>query len=108
MKRKRVQKKLGIPMTEEEYLAFMKGYNATVYHSISAYARKLLLGQPVQLLYRNRSLDDFIETAVKLRKELNLLLARDSLAPSEKERLMHDIASIKENLIKLVETCSPR
>ncbi|HLZ86464.1 MAG TPA: hypothetical protein VKQ52_04475 [Puia sp.] len=105
MKRKRVQKKLGIPMTEEEHQAFMKGYKATVYRSISAYARKLLLGKPVQLIYRDRSLDDFIETAVKLRKELKLLLAKDSFTPSEKERLQQDITSIEENLIKLVETC---
>ena len=93
-------------MKEAEYQAFMKGYKATVYRSISAYARKLLLGKPVELIYRNRSLDDFIELAVKIRKELKVLLSKETFTPSEKAELKLKMTFIEENLIRIVELCN--
>jgi len=83
----------------------MEAFQATVYRNKTDYARNLVLGKPVRVLYRNRSLDDLIELGVKMRKELRLLLEKDVFTAAEKEELIHKITHIEESLIKIVETC---
>jgi hypothetical protein len=93
-------------MKEEEYQKFIKAYQSTVYPSISAYARKQLLRKPVEVIYRNRSLDDFIESSVKIRKDLQLLLARDQFTFMEKAELRSKMIQIEDHLVKIVELCN--
>ncbi len=95
-----------VSFKEKEFEAFMKGYDASADRSRSAYGRKLLLGQPVTIKTRNRSIDDFIEIAVKLRRNLKDLLSKDTFTCQEKEVLTKEIMTIEENLIKLVDVCS--
>jgi hypothetical protein len=102
---KRLQWKIGISVKEAEYQKFMDAYNSTVYRSISAYARKLLFGKPVEIIYRNRSLDDFIEIGVKLRKDLQLLINKDLFTPAEKTELHKKMTQIEDQLTKIVEQC---
>ena len=108
MKQKSSLKQLNISLQESDYEKFVQAYKRTVYRSKSSYARKLLLGKPVALISRNRSLDDFIELGVKLRKELRLLLEKDTFSPIEKEMLMRKMAAIEEHLIKIVTLCTPK
>ncbi|WP_188934175.1 hypothetical protein [Puia dinghuensis] len=84
----------------------MENYKATIYKSKASYLRKLVLGQPVAVIYRNRSLDDFIETAVKLRKDLKILLGKETFTTIEKEELKRKMTIIEENLIKIVTPCN--
>jgi len=98
--------KVYVSMTKEEHDAFIEAYNSTIYRNQSAYARKLLLGKPVKVIFRNRSLDDFIEWGVAFRKDLHLILARNTLTTNEKEDLRHKLAAIEENLIQIVNQCS--
>src|SRR5258708_4039599 len=100
MKANRV-KKVAIHLKQDEYEDFIKAYKGTICRSISDYGRNLLLSKPVTVVYRNRSIDDFTETAVKLRKELKILLEKTTLTPTETEWLKHKIVSIEENLIKV-------
>jgi hypothetical protein len=90
----------------QEYEAFMEGFKNTLYKKKSHYARRLLLGQPVTVVYRNRSLDDLIEMGIGLRKDLRLLLAREVLSAAEKEELNDKVISIQQHLIQLVELCN--
>jgi len=99
-------KKVSINLTEDEYKAFLRAYEVTTYRSLSTYGRKLVLGKPVSTIIRNRSIDDFIELGVKLRKELKILLAKDSLTEIDKEILLEKIILIEENLLNLVDLCS--
>jgi 16S rRNA U1498 N3-methylase RsmE len=99
---------LNILMTKSEQEEFVKAFKCSTCRTMSSYARKLLLGDPVTVMYRNRSLDDFIESAVQLRKELKLVVSKDSLANSEKAELRRKLARIEENLIKIVEQCSQK
>jgi len=101
-------KKVAINLTADEYNVFIRAYEATTYRSLSTYGRKLLLGKPVTTIIRNRSLDDFIELAVKIRKELKLLLGKECFSATEKETLREKINLIEENLIKLVAQCSQK
>lgn len=99
---------INVSLKEHEYEKFNQAYQATNYRSKAAYARKLLLGKPVTVLCRNRSLDDFIETAVQLRKDLKLLLSKDTFTAPEKTELNRKLLSIEENLIKTMELCKPK
>ena len=103
---KRKQRNLNIPMKEEEYEAFLQLYRGTICRNMSSYARKMLLGQPVTIITRNRSLDDFIELGVRIRKDLKLLLAKDGFSPAEKEELIRHLRRIEEILIKIVQQCN--
>jgi hypothetical protein len=99
---------INVSLKEHEYEKFNQAYYGTNYRSKAAYARKLLLGKPATVLYRNRSLDDFIETAVQLRKDLKLLLSKETFTAQEKTELNRKLLSIEENLIKTIELCKPK
>ncbi len=99
---------LAITMKKEEYDKFMESYSTTLCRSRSEYARKLLFGKPVKVISRNRSLDDFIEIGVKIRKDLKLLLSKDMFSEAEKQQLKLIVSSIDENLINLVKSCKRR
>jgi hypothetical protein len=95
-----------VNLQAQEYEAFIGGFKSTLYKKKSHYARKLLLRQPVTMVYRNRSLDDLIEMGVGLRKDLRLLLSREVLSAAEKEELNKKVISIQERLIQLVDICN--
>jgi len=99
-------KQVVVNLTETDYGTFLNGYETTMHRSLSAYGARLLLGKPVKVIVRNRSIDDLIELGGKLRKDLKDLLAKDSLTLSEKEALRQSLQSIENNLIKLVTLCS--
>ena|ERR1700722_6794684 len=108
MRGKKVRMHLDILMLESEYEEFIRAYKTTVCRSKTSYATKLLLSKPVTVLYRNRSLDDFIESAVQLRKELKPIVSKDSLSNLEKNELHGKLDSIEKKLIKIVELCSQK
>lgn len=108
MNGKKSLRQLNISMQESDYDKFVKAFKTTVYRSKSSYARKLLLGKPVAVIARNRSLDDFIELGVKIRKDLKPLLSKGIFTAAEKDELKRKMTSIEENLIKIVDLCSQR
>jgi len=50
-----------------------KFYSRTTSNSLSEYARDLLLREPVNILYRNQSADEFLEEMFQLKNELNAI-----------------------------------
>ena len=106
MRYKRFTRIISVYLEQSEYEKLMEDYKATIYRSKASYLRKLVLGQPVAVIYRNRSLDDFIETAVKLRKGLKALLGKEAFTPVEKEELKLQMNVIEETLIKIVTLCN--
>jgi hypothetical protein len=93
-------------MREKDSEEFDRAYKNTIYRNKSQYARKLLLGKPVTVICRNRSLDDFIEAAVKIRKDLKAALATEIFSLVEREELKIRINLIMNELIKIIEQCS--
>lgn len=61
---------LNIRLSEAEYQQMMESFSQATDLKLSSYARKLLLGKPIKVLYRNATLDDFMEEMVRLRREL--------------------------------------
>lgn len=75
MKKKKVYRDrlLKVLLTAAEYETFQARFKRTTFRIISDYQRALLLGKPVKLHYRNRSLDDFLDIAGGLRTSLDAI-----------------------------------
>ena len=64
---------LTIRLSSAEEDTLLKLCKKTTCRSLSEYGRKVLLKEPVIVLYRNGSADDFLEEMVGLKKELNAI-----------------------------------
>jgi hypothetical protein len=64
---------LTIRLNEEEEKKLNKFYNRTTATSLSEYARDVLLKEPVTILYRNATADDFLQHMIALKAELNAI-----------------------------------
>jgi hypothetical protein len=91
--------------TEEQFEAFNQARKNTLCRTKSEYAKKLLLGMPVTMIYRNRSLDDFIEASVKIRKELKVVLTMGIFTPEEKDAFQTALNEIINKLIQIIKQC---
>ena len=62
---------LNIRLNSEEYKMVEKRFKKTSFQTMSEYHRALLLGDPVTVLHRDKSMDEMLEELVLLRRELN-------------------------------------
>jgi hypothetical protein len=62
---------LTIRLTADEYQQVQQRSAQTTTGSVSEYGRRLVLGKPVIMRYRNQSLDDFLADMLRLQNELN-------------------------------------
>jgi hypothetical protein len=87
---------INISLSVEEWEKFNTALAETPYRSKREYARKLLLGDPVTIYYRNKSFDEFSNAFIGLKNQMNILLAKDCLSGDEKMWLVAEIWSIKQ------------
>lgn len=66
-------RKITLRLTVEEYIKIEQKWKASTCCKLSDYLRKHLFGKSITTIYRNQSLDDFIEETIVLRKELNAI-----------------------------------
>jgi len=72
--KKQVRSKwLTVRLSEAEENKLTNFFKRTTSNSISEYAREVLLRQPVIVLYRNQSADEFLSEMILLKKELNAI-----------------------------------
>lgn len=64
---------VGLRMTPAEYDKIEKKWKASTCRKLSEYIRDHLLGKPIVTTYRNRSMDDFMTEAIRLKQELNAI-----------------------------------
>jgi len=64
---------LTVRLNEDEEKKLNKFYSRTTSNSLSEYARDVLLREPVNVLYRNQSADEFLTEMILLKKELNAI-----------------------------------
>ncbi len=64
---------LTIRLNQEEESKLDKLYSRATSSSLSEYARDVLLREPVNILYRNQSADEFLSEMIQLKKELNAI-----------------------------------
>jgi hypothetical protein len=64
---------LTIRLNAEEENKLIKFYKRTTANSLSEYARDVLLKEPLNILYRNQSADEFLSEMILLKNELNAI-----------------------------------
>jgi hypothetical protein len=64
---------LNIRLKPDEYRGLEKRFKKTTFQTMSEYHRALLLGDPVTIIHRDKSMDEVLEELVLLRRELNFV-----------------------------------
>ena len=64
---------LTIRLNEDEEEKLNNLYSKTTSNGLSEYARDVLLKQPVNVIYRNQTADEFLAEMILLKKELNAI-----------------------------------
>jgi hypothetical protein len=64
---------LTIRLNEDEETKLNKLYGLTTSNTLSEYARDVLLKQPVNIVFRNQTADDFLAEMILLKNELNAI-----------------------------------
>jgi predicted nucleic acid-binding OB-fold protein len=64
---------LTIRLNEDEEKILTRYYKRTTSNSLSEYARSVLLKEPINIIYRNQSADDFLAEMLLLKNELNAI-----------------------------------
>lgn len=85
---------LTIRLNEDEVKKLLQLYSRTTSNGLSEYARDVLLREPVNVLYRNQTADEFLEEMILLKKELNAIGNNFNQAVHKLHTLDHD-AQIK-------------
>lgn len=67
------RKMVVVRMNQKEFNLLNKFRAASTEKSTSNYLRKLALHQPVTIIYRNGSADDFLTEIIRLKRELNAI-----------------------------------
>ena len=128
-KTKKIRSKwLTIRLDEEEEKKINRFYSRSTSRSLSEYARDVLLKEPVTILYRNQSADEFLSEMILLKNELNAIgknfnqsvrrlhaLDRDPhikawaiLNEASKEQFIKKAEEIKEKMSQIYEQWSQK
>jgi hypothetical protein len=99
----RRNKQVAFNLKEEEYRQLLKDLANTTHRTLSEYARTLVTGKPITVIYRDRSFDDFIEWCIRFKKDLDTILSHDGFTEEEKQWLSQEITTIKETMIKIYD-----
>ncbi|GGB23926.1 hypothetical protein [Puia dinghuensis] len=89
----------------EEFHRLKLGYARTTCNTLGGYVRKVSLGQPVEIVHRNKSFDDFVGEIVLLRKEMAALRQDHRLSPGEQAQLVLLHQKIQTTIDKIVQLC---
>jgi hypothetical protein len=109
MKRRKVSEKMfQFRLSEKEMEEFNRAFAKTPYRSKSEYSRKMLLGKPVTIFYRNKSLDELTELVIALKKDLQSLSTSIKNTTDNRGYVVVSIRETIEKLIKVIEACSPK
>jgi MobC-like protein len=64
---------LTVRLNDQEHKELDGFYEASTCRQLSDYVRKIILNKPVNIKYRNVSVDDFLKEFLQLKKELNAI-----------------------------------
>jgi len=69
--------KFGINLSDDDFEKLKQEVAKSTCWSMSEFGRRILMGKPITIFYRNQSLDEFIQEAIMLRKDLQQLTFKD-------------------------------
>ena len=93
---------------KEEYETIKTLAKQTTTRGFSEYARKVLMGKPVAVTYRNLSWDGLIDTLAETQRTIERLQQESRWNGVERAELMRLAAEIKSLIYKIVEQCMPK
>jgi hypothetical protein len=93
--------------TAEDFTRLKKAFARSTCRTIAGYIRKLSLQQPVEILHRNASFDDFVGEIVRLREEMSAVHHIASWTPDQRARLLFLQAEIQSSIDKIAKLCMP-
>ena len=96
---------LRVRYTTEEFLRLKKAFARSGYNQRGTYARKMTLGDPIEIIQRKGSFDSFIEEIAMLRKELAVLRCEPGLSSEVQERMIALHQQIQETIDKIIIIC---
>lgn len=102
-KKQHTDYRLNIRLSQDEREKIERFAAKTTCRSISDYARKVLLKEPVTIFYRNQSFDQFEQTMIDILRELETL-GRELRVDGYLEKI-DQLRFITE---KIAEACAPR
>ncbi len=103
IKSKKITRSITVYLTPEQHESIRIAAKNSPAGTVTAHARKLLLGKPVTTFFRDRSLDEFIEIAIRMKKDLMMVLEKEGLNEEEKRLLFENVSDIKMLMIKIDE-----
>ena len=96
--------KFEIRLSPSEMKRLKENCANTTSQNLSEYIRRATLGDPVNIFYRNKSFDEFVEEIVRLRNELQAIRERMPADPRGFEVLiLEKIIQIKTSINKLAD-----
>ena len=96
---------LGILMNQADIQRLKEQAARSTCGSLSEFARRLLLGKQVTVLYRNASLDTFLDEAVLLRNELTIMRQTLPWTGEHEKRMIILLEKIQSIIFKIYEQC---
>ena len=99
MNSNRKRRTLGIHFSETDYQHLVDAFKLTTCRTMAEYLRKRVLNEPITVFYRNKSLDDFTETAISFNKKADAILKKGDFDNDDTNWLCQDIKVIKEMII---------
>jgi len=100
---KKLTRCIYVSLPPEEYEKVRSYLSKTTCRSLSQYARKRIIGEPVTVYYRDQSYDEFIEVGIQLKKRLDGLLLKNVFTDIDRQDLTREIRIIKELLTKIYD-----
>ena len=90
----RRKRNVGVRLTADEWDMLSKEFKISVSKKLSDHLRRKILGKPVTVYHRNKSLDEFIPEILLLRKELNAINVNHSQVV-QRLNSMYDVMEVK-------------
>jgi len=89
---------IGLRLTLKEFEQIEKKWKSSTCRKLSDYLRRSIFEKPIITTYRNKSLDDFMTEAIRLRSELNGIGNNFNQAV-KKLHTLHQIAEFRSWII---------
>jgi len=97
------KKHLCLSISLRDYEQVIHDKAKTTCRSLSQYARKMVLGKPVTVYYRDQSYDEFTEAYISFKRDLDVILEKGRFTAVEKGWLQAQIENIKDVVVKLYD-----
>lgn len=100
---KRLRWRVGIRLKKEDFERLRQESSNSTCRTMSEYCRKLLLGKPVRVFYRDQSFDAFIDEVIVLRKDMEAIRQGGPFSLEGERRLIALQEEIKKCINKIFD-----